>query len=301
MKKRNLLYIGPAGWSYKDWEGIVYPAASPKSFDRLSFLSQYFNTIEINSSFYRPPTEKVVSNWLRRVSDRPDFLFTAKLWQRFTHERGQFPGDEEIRLVKNGIELLKQENRLGALLIQFPWSFQKTSDNWDWLRRIIDLFRDFEPVVELRHNSWLEPEFFNYLKEENVGFANIDQPVIGASIPLTDYATSSVAYVRFHGRNEKNWFDSNADAASRYDYLYTLEELEDIRKKIETVIEVSPKTFLIFNNHFRGQGIANAFQLQYLFDGEKKALPADFLQYYPNLEKIAGQRKDRKGQISLFD
>ncbi|HDP97922.1 MAG TPA: DUF72 domain-containing protein, partial [bacterium] len=122
-------YIGPAGWSYADWEGIVYPEARDKKFDALGYLVQYFNTIEVNSSFYRPPTEKVAKSWTQRVSHNPDFLFTYKLWQRFTHERKSYPSADEERLVKQGLDVLKAENKLGALLVQFPWSFCRNEQN----------------------------------------------------------------------------------------------------------------------------------------------------------------------------
>ncbi len=301
MEKKCHLYIGTAGWSYSDWGGIVYPKSAPKSFDQLRYLANFFNAIEINSSFYRPPAEKTVESWLRRISDVPDFQFTLKLWQRFTHERNSFPDAAERNLVTKSLKILKSGDRLGALLIQFPWSFKFTEENQNWLNRIIELFHDYFPVVELRHSSWLNERFFDFLKKNNVGFANIDQPVIGESIPLTSYVTSSVGYVRFHGRNAKAWFDNEATAASRYDYLYSMEELKAVREKIMLIIENSPKTFLIFNNHFRGQAVANALQLQYLFDEKKRDMPATLLREYPELNSMVGKPTSPDGQIFLFD
>ena len=81
--------FGPAGWMYKDWEGIVYPALKPKGFDSLSYIADFFDTVEINSSYYGAPTARTAASWVRRVEAAKTFRFTAKLWKRFTHERGK--------------------------------------------------------------------------------------------------------------------------------------------------------------------------------------------------------------------
>src|SRR5215467_14938818 len=88
MPKR-IVRIGPAGWSYKDWEGIVYPQKPGKSFDPLEYLARFFDTIEINSSFYRPPVPSTTKSWAKRVAANKQFAFTAKLHRLFTHERGK--------------------------------------------------------------------------------------------------------------------------------------------------------------------------------------------------------------------
>src|SRR5918992_802877 len=86
--------IGPAGWSYPDWQGQVYPAKAGRGFDPLAYLAQYFDTIEINSTFYRIPDPKTTQRWVDRVADHPDFRFTAKLWQGFPHEGTASAEDE---------------------------------------------------------------------------------------------------------------------------------------------------------------------------------------------------------------
>src|SRR3954463_7734826 len=82
-----MIRFGPAGWLYKDWEGIVYPVPKPKGFDPLHYLPQFFSTIEINSTYYASPRPQTAAKWVERVEDFPDFKFTTKLWKRFTHER----------------------------------------------------------------------------------------------------------------------------------------------------------------------------------------------------------------------
>ena len=80
--------FGTAGWDYPDWNGFVFPIPRPKDFDPLAYLARYFRTVEINNSFYRPATAAIAKKWVNRVDAQPHFRFTAKLWKRFTHERG---------------------------------------------------------------------------------------------------------------------------------------------------------------------------------------------------------------------
>jgi len=294
------VYIGPAGWSYKDWEGIVYPSQREKNFDQLAYLDRFFNVIEINSSFYRPPAVQSTLKWVERVKNNPKFQFTYKLWQAYTHDRENFPGAAQEKMVKQGLDVLKLHDKLGALLIQFPWSFKNTPENREWLEQVIDLFRDYVPVVEVRHDSWNREEFFTFLNESSAAFANIDQPVIGNSIGLTSITSNKLSYLRLHGRNFKNWFSKDADVASRYDYLYSEEELSRIKDTIENMIENSPKTYIIFNNHYRGQAIVNALQTKFLMDGNMVDTPANLIEAFPLLKKISKIKHQEMGQTSLF-
>ena len=125
--------VGPAGWSYDDWKGIVYPPDMPRGLHSLTFLAQYFDTVEVNASFYRPPNPKHCENWVAKVSDNPRFLFTAKLWERFTHQRDTFPTEAEVQRFVESIMPLHEAGKLGAILVQFPWSFRRTPENRIWL------------------------------------------------------------------------------------------------------------------------------------------------------------------------
>src|SRR5262249_13327834 len=109
--------VGPAGWAYADWEGVVYPRPRPRHFHEAEYLAHFFDTIEINTSFYQPIRAAMAKSWVNRVESNPDFRFTAKLWRRFTHERGAT--HEEEKTFKAGLAPLIEANRLGALLVQF--------------------------------------------------------------------------------------------------------------------------------------------------------------------------------------
>src|SRR4051794_4003713 len=128
-----MIRVGPAGWSYQDWAGIVYPSPAPRGFDPLVYLSRYFDMIEVNSTFYGPASEKVARSWVKRVGHNRQFRFTAKLWQRFTHLRTEAWNTKDVASVRSGFDTLAAENLLGAVLVQFPWSFRSTDENREWL------------------------------------------------------------------------------------------------------------------------------------------------------------------------
>ncbi len=278
--------VGPAGWSYPDWEGIVYPREKPRGFHAASYLAQFFDTIEINSTFYNPPAPEIVRSWVRRVEHNKDFLFTAKLWQRFTHERDASLEDEKT--FKRAIEPLADAGRLGAVLMQFPWSFKKTREEREYLAGLAVQFGEFPLVVEVRHSSWSDPQTFQMLGELGVGFCNLDQPLIGRSLGPSDVAipASHVGYVRFHGRNEKHWFSLDENVAERYNYLYSAEELKPWAERIRNVAARTDRTFVVTNNHFQGKGVANAVQLVNLLTHRPVRAPEPLLQHFPVLAEI---------------
>src|ERR1700758_4385446 len=229
--------VGPAGWSYADWAGIVYPARRPAGFHEASYLAQFFDTIEINTSFYQPLRPEHCRHWLDRVAANPRFLFTAKLWQRFTHEANAGPEDE--RAVRAGFDVLRDAGKLGAVLLQFPFSFHRTAENVAYLGGLLKRFSDYSLVVEVRHASWNDNSFYAMLRERGVGFCNIDQPVIGSSMKPTQRVTGRVAYVRLHGRRYDTWFsdDPATPPSERYNYLYTEAELDPWAARIQHVAE----------------------------------------------------------------
>jgi uncharacterized protein YecE (DUF72 family) len=283
------LRIGPAGWSYPDWSGFVYPSRRSKNFHEATFLAQFFDTIEINTSFYQPINPDHATAWIDRVAANPSFLFTAKLWQRFTHEPSATAGDE--RDVRAGFNVLRQAGKLGAMLLQFPFSFHKSTDTTAHLSALLKRFADYPLVVELRHSSWQTQATLALLREHNAGFCNIDQPVIGNSLTPSAQSTSSVGYVRFHGRRYDTWFndDPKLPAHERYNYLYSREELNPWVTRIQEVQKHTRNTFVVTNNHYQGKAVVNALQLLSILRGTKLKVPDDLRQHYPQLEEIASE------------
>lgn len=290
-----MIRVGPAGWSYPDSPGRVYPAGLPRKFDVLAYLAEYFDTIEINATFYAPQPPRTCESWVRRVAANPGFRFTAKLWQRFTHGpalpgRAAVPREgafepwtrEEVVLATEGLEALRQAGRLGAVLAQFPWSFRATRDNVDRLERLAADFEGWPLVVEVRHGSWADHRFALALRRLGLGFCNIDQPVIGESLGPTAGVTSSIGYVRLHGRRYDRWFEVQEDAAGRYDYLYSAAELSPWVERIRRIAGADGVTdvYVITNNHYEGKGPANALMLRAMIEGRPVRCPPQLLATY---------------------
>ncbi len=268
--------VGPAGWNYKDWEGVVYPPGMGKSFDALAFLADYFDVVEINSSFYSPPQPAAAQSWARRVHNRPRFRFTAKAWQRLTHEaagtdKAQVAADCEP--VRRGMDPLAQAGILGALLIQFPWSFRCNEKNLARLEMLFGQLRGYPLVVEVRHGSWDNEAVYQFLRENRVAFCNVDQPLIGESLKPAARTTAPVGYLRLHGRNYQNWFKEDAGRDARYDYLYTKEEVRVLSGLAKKIKQSAEETYVITNNHFRGQGLVNALDILEELDANPPAVP----------------------------
>jgi uncharacterized protein YecE (DUF72 family) len=282
--RRAVIRIGFAGWAYPDWKGIFYPNPRPRGFRELEYLSKFFNVVEINSSFYRPPRPEWVRSWCGQVEHNPEFRFTAKLWRGFTHERNATPEDEKI--FKGGLYPLLESRRLGALLVQFPWSFKNTDEHRDYLDDLLQRFSDYPLVVEVRHDSWSEPGTLAWLREQGAGICNIDQPLIGKSLRPSSHVTSTIGYVRIHGRNVQHWFTENEDASERYDYLYSVDELTPWAKRVNEIAEKAEVVYVIANNHPNAQSAVNAFQLENLLFGKAVVAPAPLVGRYPQLESI---------------
>ena len=279
------ILVGPAGWSYPDWEGIVYPPNKPRGFHEAGYLAHFFDTIEINTSFYSPLRTNLAKVWLQKVEHNAAFRFTAKLWKRFTHERNASREDE--RIFKQGLAPIFLAGRLGALLLQFPSSFKNTRENHEYLGGLFVQFMEYPLVVEVRHGSWNQPEVFEWLAGLGVGICNIDQPVIGRSLAPSEHATAAVGYVRLHGRNYERLFTSNERAAERYNYLYSMEELQPWVERIRNLAQRTQVTFVITNNHYQGKAIANALQLISLIRKQPVHVPEILKGHYPQLVEIA--------------
>jgi uncharacterized protein YecE (DUF72 family) len=258
------LYIGTSGWSYPRgegrWTGYFYPKGK---INELEYYSQFFNTVEINSSFYRPPNPGYVYNWVRRVPK--DFLFTAKLWQKFTHPKmfQEATGEEaiisqeDVDLFKQSIDPLFQYGKLGALLAQFPPSFQNDRFGQQILSTVIKTFGHYRLAVELRHRSWSDdPAIATLLSQNNVAWVQIDEPRFKSSIAQELPLTSDMAYFRFHGRNAETWWTGGSE--TRYKYLYSAEEVADLAGRVKSAAGQTKLLFAMFNNHWRGYAPRNA-------------------------------------------
>src|SRR5208282_119462 len=196
------------------------------------------------------------------------------------------PTDEDELRTREGLDALATEGRLGALLIQFPVSFKNTSLNREYLDRLLRQFIEYPRVVEVRDSSWNNAETLAAFTQKNVGFCNIDQPVLGRSLAPTEHVTAAIGYVRLHGRNYEQWFDSD-NRNDRYNYLYNERELAGWKEKIESVAERAQITYVITNNHFESKAGVNALELKAMLSGKRVQAPPTLIQKYPELRKLA--------------
>lgn len=259
----------------------------PRSLHPLEYLSEYFDTVEVNSSFYYPPNPKNCAAWVRKVARNPRFMFTFKLWERFTHRRESWPTDAEIAQYRDGIAPSVAAAKLGAVLVQFPWSFKRDPENRVWLARVLDTFAEYPLALEIRHASWNMPEVFQELAKRRVAFCNIDQPLFRHSLGATDAVTARVGYVRLHGRNAQDWFRESAGRDDRYNYLYPRHELAAWLRIIERMRERAEEIYVVTNNHFRGQAVVNALELMHGLGMRVQQIPESLLAAYPRLADMS--------------
>lgn len=296
---QSSLSIGTAGWSYPHWNGVVYPKGHPPGFHPLELLARQLDCVEINSSFYQPLKPEVVKLWMKKVEAHPDFTFTAKLHQDFTHKR--LLDKAQVVQFKEGLWPLLRSKKLGALLMQFPWSFRFTAENREFFIELRRAFHEFPLVAEMRHNSWMAEEAIGTFLDYRVGFCNIDQPQYTRAMPPTALLTSEVGYVRLHGRNPGNSLGSFDRAAMRqrqHDYLYSDAELTEWLQRIEQIGRFAKRTFVVFNNDAAGKSVVNALQMRALIRGVKGKAPKELRRRYPvELEHFGSQHTE---QQSLF-
>lgn len=285
-----MIRVGPAGWSYEDWEGIVYPPKKGSKFDRLAYLADFFDTIELNNTFYRPPTPQMGKSWANRVQANLRFQFTAKLYRNFTHRREALT-DADEGAFKSGLMPLMENQRLGALLLQFPYSFHNNEANQAYLKTVADKFREYPLVLEVRHASWDRASAYQFLKENQIGFCNIDQPQVSYSIGPTKKVTGTVGYLRLHGRNVKEWFREGAGRDARYDYLYNQFELFELTERVRHIAKEAEETYVIANNHYRGQAACNALEIKAKLGETNLKIPLTLLEHYPQLKEIQEDKK----------
>ncbi len=268
MPSTASIYIGTSGWSYPKgagtWTGHFYP---PGKINKLEYYRQFFNTVEVNNSFYRPPDPAYVHNWVSRVPE--GFLFTLKLWQKFTHPRmyQNATGEEavisqsDVEQFNRSLEPLVQYGKLGALLAQFPPSFKNDGYGKQIIRSVIKTFGHYRLAVELRHRSWSDDtNTARLLREHNVAWVQIDEPKFQSSVATEVPVTADTAYFRFHGRNAETWWQG--DSETRYRYFYSPEEIDELADKVKKASGKAKLLFAFFNNHWQGYAPHNAVDLK---------------------------------------
>lgn len=274
-----MIRVGTAGFSYRDWDGVVYPDPRPSGFSPLAYLAGFFGCLEINTTFYRVPTADAVRKWTDGVTAIKDFRFTFKLYRGLTH------GAEDDRLPPflEALGPCREAGRLGAILLQFPFYFRNTRDNRSRLSILARGLEGWPCSIEIRDRSWLSDPALDFLRRLRFSVCDIDICQAKDSVQPGCWTSGPIGYVRLHGRNRKAWFDRNAHRDQKYDYLYSAVELEEWVARIRKIAAQTDSTYVITNNHFGGQAVANAFQLaRALTDGAPEP-PPQLVRRFPEL------------------
>jgi len=300
MGSSGLIRVGTSGWSYPSgdgtWKGIFYPQPKPKGFNELAFYAEHFDTVEVNSSFYRVPAVKTAEEWAKRTPK--NFEFSLKLFQKFTHPEmflkatGRDPADidrKDVDEFRAALDPLASAGKLGALLAQFPASFKNEPGARDYLAWLLHAFEEYDVAVELRHRSFSDDpvETMDLLAEYGAALVQIDEPKFKTSIRQDRRPNvKTFFYLRLHGRNAAQWW-THEKSEDRYNYLYSEAELEPFVDAAEDASARVKKAYVYANNHFSAKSVANAATIKNKL-GQKLGgeYPEAFVQRYPDLEGL---------------
>jgi uncharacterized protein YecE (DUF72 family) len=312
--------IGTSGWSYPSgpgtWNGIFYPArrSGSRGAGELAYYAEHFDTVEVNSSFYRLPSPAVTKKWA--IQTPPRFDFCLKLFQKFTHPGMYLKGAEyraegeespvpavtgaDVDAFRQSIDPLSSAGKLGALLVQFPPSFRHADETLEYLGWLLQSFSDYPVAVELRHRSWSDHQdrVLALLKEHGTAWVQIDEPKFRFSIQQSRLPNlGSLYYMRLHGRNAEQWW-THDHPDERYNYLYSAAEIDSFADTVTRVRQLVQRIYVFMNNHFAGKAVANAAALRHAIG---QPVPGEYsdemLARYPFLQGITS----RPGSGSLFD
>lgn len=253
METRHKYIVGTSGYSFRDWVGTFYPAATqPK--DMLANYVRNFETVEINFSFYRVPSARTLGAIASRTP--PGYRFWVKANQATTHE-----GDRSVTAAfREGLAPMIEARKLAGVLLQFPQRFHRTVANRKFLAQVIEDLHDMPLAVEFRHGSWEHPAVLEGLRQRNVTLVVPDVPDLPGLFHSGPAATTRTGYLRLHSRNAGKWYAQ--DGVERYDYSYSQAELMEILEGWEGLDEPMDEVYAFFNNCHQGQAAQNAEALR---------------------------------------
>jgi uncharacterized protein YecE (DUF72 family) len=298
MKKAATIYsVGIGGWEHDVFDQCFYPEKQMDSMQKLSCYSRVFDTVEVRATFWDDALkEEDAKKWIQAVRENRWFTFNVKLHSSFTHKKMIRPA--MTRNVRSVLHELLKADRLGTLLMQFPYSFTNTSANRYHLVRLAEVFAGYPVRIEFRHDSWNQASTWDLLQEHSLALVNADFPHVRQFMPYSPMVIQDHSYLRLHGRNEKGWLLNGLDA--RYDYLYNERELREIERRLDVLSRKCTHVTIIFNNTTGGKAIANALQLvSSIRDGKHVVVPEATLRAFPHLNDIAAV-VDAK-QVTLLD
>ena len=236
-------------------EGLVkhwYPRGVSTSKARLAYYAERFDTVEVDSPYYHLPDPAVTGRWAQRTP--PEFVFHVKAHKTMTWHEGE-PTDEAFAEFRASIEPLELSGKLRGILLQYHPRVQKTPEALAELERVRSRIEPMVPLVEFRHRSWMEPQeradTLAFLERNGLAYVSVDTPMTRASNVVARHAeaTHPVAYVRFHGRNEKTWNIKSEKSSERFDWMYEEAELAEWVEKLGRLADQADEVYAMFNNN----------------------------------------------------
>ena len=296
------ILVGTSSWTDRTLikDGHFYPPEAKTAEARLRYYAEQFPIVEVDSTYYFPPSEKNSVLWIERTPK--DFTFNVKAYSLLTNHptrpdslykdlelpdeladkknvyREQLPDDvvdEVWQRFRDALMPLHSAGKLGAVLFQFPQWFVIGRKNKEYILEAAERLKDFRIAVEFRHKTWLEErnadETLSFLSDHNLPYVAVDMPQgFDSSLPAIAAATADdIAMVRFHGRDRNAWAKKNVSASERFRYEYSEDELEEWVPKIKDVSEKARETHVLMNNCYRDFAVNNARQLGDLLELEE--------------------------------
>lgn len=277
---------------------LFYPSTQMTAEERLVYYAEHFPIVEVDSTYYAPPSERVAGLWVERTPS--DFVFDIKafrlltqhptppksLWKAF---REKLPDDvsgkrnvymrdlprdlqaEAAQAFRNALMPLHSAGKLGVVLFQLPPYVYPTRGSFGYLKWVAEQLEDFQLSVEFRNDRWLDDEHMtdtlDFLERHSLAYVCVDEPQgFKSSVPPVAAVTAPIAEIRFHGRNVENWEKKGISAAERFRYDYSKEELEEWVPRIESLAESADTVHALMNNCYSDYGIRSARQLGELLD-----------------------------------
>ncbi len=293
MTRKDLpVHIGMGGWDLPPFEGTFYPS-SERGFRKLHYYSQFFDFVEVNATFYNDAfSPQQVSRWLDDVRHNRRFVFTVKLFKGFTHTYDA--GRKQFLSVCRLLDQLANNDRLGGLVVQFPTSFQNTTDRRQYIADLARVFKAYRTFIEVRHRSWDSPLMFNFFQEAGVHLINVDLPPLQKHMPFLSNSWNGAAYFRMMGRNAESWNqpyrlepDGKHVVSERYRYTYSEGELEELQRSIERVRKEQNEAFVVFHNDAVAKSLVNGFQLKRILTEMDVLVPDRLIRTFPELRPIS--------------
>jgi uncharacterized protein YecE (DUF72 family) len=264
------VFLGTSGWSYRDWIGPFY---NEKDKSLLRAYSKVFKTVEIDSTFYRYPSEGTVMGWVKYSPE--GFIYTAKLPKLITHTKKLDINEGIEDDLQKFIELMEPlylSGKLGCILIQLPPKFDYKPQQIEDFFKILPTHVKW--AVEFRDQSWMREETWKLLEKYRIAYTIVDEPLL----PPEVHITSNIAYFRWHGHGARPW----------YNYRYRPEELEPWTPKVKEVGEKVEKVYGYFNNHYHGYAVENCLQVLEMLGvltSEQKEAKANIENYFKTTAK----------------